>query len=162
MSEFTQLIVMKRTYKKPKEGDVFALQPLKDIFYFGKVIQTELESVDSFIRGMSLVYIYDCSSKEKAVPDEFDENELLIAPVIVNHQPWTKGYFETIGNVDVSAKVKSVDFAFWDMLREKYVDLSRAELKLHHDPKYRSIFGLGSYGIVGKDVQKALKSKEVR
>lgn len=39
------LIAMKKTAKKPKEGDVFVLQPSKGIFYFGKVIETEVKDV---------------------------------------------------------------------------------------------------------------------
>lgn len=46
---------MKKSYRKPQEGDVFILQPIKDKFYFGKVIQTNLESADSFINGMMLI-----------------------------------------------------------------------------------------------------------
>lgn len=39
------LIAMKKTAKKPKEGDIFVLQPSKGIFYFGKVIETEVKDV---------------------------------------------------------------------------------------------------------------------
>lgn len=55
---FNYLISMKKSRKKPQEGDVFVLQPIKDVFYYGKVIQTNLKSVDSFINGMTLIYIY--------------------------------------------------------------------------------------------------------
>ena len=43
---------MKKSSKKPQEGDVFVLQPVIGKFYFGKVIQTDLKSLDSFINGM--------------------------------------------------------------------------------------------------------------
>lgn len=44
-----------------------------------------------------------------------------------------------------------------DVLRKKYVDITtKQEIVLKHEPKYRSIFGLGSYGVVGKEVHKAL------
>ncbi|MCM1124246.1 MAG: hypothetical protein NC416_16815 [Eubacterium sp.] len=55
---FNYLISMKKSAKKPQEGDVFVLQPINDVFYYGKVIQTNLKSVDSFINGMTLIYIY--------------------------------------------------------------------------------------------------------
>ncbi|MCM1424459.1 MAG: hypothetical protein NC415_11705 [bacterium] len=85
-----------------------------------------------------------------------ENKELLIAPVIVNHQPWRKGYFETVGNVGVSKSDRNIDFAFWNVLKEEYVDINGQVRILNSKPKYRSIYGLGSYGIVGKDVQKAL------
>lgn len=81
--------------------------------------------------------------------------------VIVNHQPWIQGYFETIGNVGVSEKDRNIDFAFWNILKKEYVDINGQVIKLNNEPRYRSIFGLGSYGIVGKDVQKALENLRV-
>ena len=55
---FKELIAMKKSLKHPEEGDVFVLQPQKNLFYFGKVIRTNLKSTDSFINGMTLIYIY--------------------------------------------------------------------------------------------------------
>lgn len=155
--EFEHLISMKKSRKKPQEGDVFVLQPIEGVFYFGKVIQTYIKSVDSFVNGMTLIYVYQYSSDSKEIPDALENEELLIPPVVVNHQPWIRGYFETIGNGGVSEQERNVDFAFWDVLRGKYVDItSGQEIVLKREPKYRSIFGLGSYGVVGKEVHKAL------
>lgn len=153
---FDYLISMKKSTKQPQEGDVFVLQPIRDMFYYGKVIQTNLRSVDSFINGMTLIYIYKYYSSNKEIPNDLEKEELLIAPVIVNHQPWRKGYFETVGNIGVSEREKNIDFSFWDILKEKYVDINGQAIVLDSKPKYRSIYGLGSYGVVGKDVQRAL------
>lgn len=154
---FRELITMKKSMKKPQEGDIFVLQPQKMVFYFGKVIQTDLKTIDSFIKGMTLIYIYEYSRHDKVLLKNLEEENLLIAPMIVNNQPWSRGYFETIGNVPVSEKEKKLEFAFWDVLREEYVDLYGQVVK--NRPKYCSIYGLGSYGSVGKEVQKALKAK---
>lgn len=151
---FNDLIPMKKSSKKPKEGDVFVLQPIKDTFYFGKVIQTNLKSVDVFINGMTLIYIYKYCSISKEIPLELENEDFLIAPIIVNNQPWQKGYFQTIGNVEVSENEKTADFAFWDVLKEEYVDINGHAIK--NKPQYWSIYGLGSYGAVGKEVQKAI------
>lgn len=154
---FNDLISMKKSSKSPKEGDVFVLQPIKDIFYFGKVIQTNLESVDSFINGMTLIYIYQYWSNNRVIPYDLDQKGFLIAPMIVNTQPWKKGYFETIGNVEVSEIERNVDLAFWNVLKEEYVDINGK--KIECIPEYCSIYGLGSYGIVGKEVQNAIKNE---
>lgn len=152
MSE--EFVLMKKSRKKPCVGDVFVLQPNEGRYYFGKVIQTNLESNDSFIRGMNLIYIYDFSSNEKKMVDDFDSKGLLISPMVVNNQLWLKGYFETIGNSTVTMRDQNIDFGFWDVLREKYVDINRKELD--KQPTYSSIFGLGSYGAVTKEVYKAI------
>lgn len=155
---FNDLIAMKKTTKNPKEGDVFVLQPRKGIFYFGKVIETEVKSIDSFVNGMPLIYIYQYWSYEKMIPQDLDNRKFLIAPAVVNYQPWRKGYFETIGNIKVSQNEKNVEFAFWDMLTHNYVDVSGKEVK--NKPLICGIFGLASYGAIGKEVQKAIKCFE--
>ena len=126
---FNDLIAMKKSSKKPQEGDVFVLQPVIGKFYFGKVVQTNLKSIDSFINGMTLIYIYKCCSIEKQIPLGLETEELLIAPIIVNNQPWLKGYFETIGNKPVLENEKTVDFAFWDTLKKEYVDINGQVIK---------------------------------
>lgn len=152
---FNDLIAMRKTMKKPQEGDVFVLQPISGRFYFGKVIETDVKSKDSFINGMMLIYIYQCYSFDQVIPQDIESNELLIAPMVVNYQPWRKGYFETIGNVGVSQKERNMEFAFWHVLKKKYVDINGQVIE--NKPKYCGIFGLGSYGAVGKEVQKAIK-----
>ena len=152
---FNDLIAMKKSYKKPQVGDVFVLQPLKDNFYFGKVIKTNISSVDSFVNGMTLIYIYKTYSSNKMMIPDLENEELLIAPMIVNNQPWRQGYFETLCNISVSDREKNMDFAFWDVLREIFVDINKQPVK--KKPKYWSDFGLGSYGVIGKEVQKAIK-----
>jgi hypothetical protein len=91
---------------------------------------------------------------KKGLVYDLETNDLLIAPQIVNKQPWLKGYFETIGNVEVTTQENSIDFGFWDILRERYVDISGNPLDV--PPKVSSIYGLGSYGIVSKEVYKVL------
>ena len=53
---------------------------------------------------MTLIYIYEYSRHDKVLLKNLEEENLLIAPMIVNNQPWSRGYFETIGNVPVSEK----------------------------------------------------------
>ncbi len=103
---------------------------------------------------MTLVYIYNKVSSEKAFLENLEDADLLIAPIIVNNQPWQKGYFETVGNTKVLEKEKNLDYGFWDMLKKKYVNYNGDEIL--KEPRYWTYYGLGSYGIVGKEVQKAL------
>jgi hypothetical protein len=54
----------------------------------------------------------------------------------------------------VTTQENSIDFGFWDILRNRYVDISGNPLDV--PPKVSSIYGLGSYGIVLKEVYKSL------
>ena len=154
--EFNELIAMKKSYKKPQEGDVFVLQPIENIFFWGKVIETNVKSRDSFVNGMTLIFVYQCYSHDKVMPPNLDSNEFLIAPMVVNYRPWNRGYFETIGNVEVSQKERNTEIAFRDVLKKEYVDISGNAVE--SIPKLCGTFGLGSYGAVGKEVHKALKN----
>ena len=62
---FKELITMKKSLKHPEEGDVFVLQPQKNLFYFGKVIRANLKSTDSFINGMTLIYMIVLAMKKQ-------------------------------------------------------------------------------------------------
>ncbi|NTW71791.1 MAG: hypothetical protein HGA49_06060 [Eubacteriaceae bacterium] len=151
---FKELIAMKKVRSKPSEGDVFVIQPKEGTYYYGKVILTNIKSKDSFINGMSLVYIYNKVSSQKNAIEGVEDNDLLIPPIIVNNQPWQKGYFETVGNVGITENEMNVDFGFWDTLKKKFVNCNGDELL--KKPKYWTHYGLGSFGVVGKEVQKAL------
>ena len=153
--EFSELVSMQASKKNPNEGDVFIVQPKKGIYFYGKVIKTNIQSINPFFNKMNLIYLYKESSQEVKMLDYMNSNQLLIPPVVVNNQGWLKGYFMTIGNIAVTDEEYSVDFGFWSTVRNKYFDLSGNELK--KEPKYHSIFGLGSYGVVGRDIQKVLQ-----
>jgi hypothetical protein len=68
--------------------------------------------------------------------------------------PWTMGYFETIGKTSINSYDLSIDYGFWDVLRNKYIDLQGNLMS--YKPKYSDIYGLGSYGAIAKEIQKAI------
>ena len=47
VEEFTYLIPIKKSKKAPQQGDVFVVQPFQNIFYYGKVIQTNIYIANS-------------------------------------------------------------------------------------------------------------------
>lgn len=58
------LIKMNPSRKRPKDGDVFVIQPVESIYCFGIVVRTKVPSKDPMINGGSLIYIYKYFSKE--------------------------------------------------------------------------------------------------
>lgn len=60
----------------------------------------------------------------------------------------------TIGNERITEDEENVNFGFWDILKNQYVNLTGQVLL--QEPKYWTYYGLGSYGIVGKEIQKAI------
>ncbi|MEI5906292.1 immunity 26/phosphotriesterase HocA family protein [Bacillus spongiae] len=152
---FDLLIKMQPSRKQRKEGEVFAIQPFKNTFYYGKVIRTKLPSKSLMVKGMNLIYIYNQHSKEMKIPMELNPNNLLIPPQIVNNQGWLKGYFQTLDIQPILEEERSIDFGFWDIKVKEYVD-EEGE-RINRVPALHEDFGVGSYGSVGYSVKKFLK-----
>jgi len=151
------LIPMKKSRKAPREGDVFVVQPFAGIFYYGKVIQTNISSQDSCVNGMLLIYVYDRLSRSKDIPDDLDCGKLLIAPTIVNRLGWSRGYFETICNFPVTDRERNVSFGFWSFQKKRFVNVEGAPLK--SAPEYYTDYGLGNYAVVGEKIHAALQAR---
>lgn len=96
----TNLRVLRPSRKKPKAGEVFALQLVDGRYLFGRVISTEAIAGPS-MGGAILIYVYRERSDQKELPEraELRPDRLLVSPIMTNQQPWTKGYFETIENL---------------------------------------------------------------
>ena len=153
--EFTDLIPMNKSRKYPKEGDIFLVQPFLNVYYYGKVIQTQIQSGDSFVNGMNLIFIYDKCTGDQSIPEDLNDADFLISPIIINKLPWSRGYFETIGNVQVTEREKSRSYGFWSFQKKMFVDVEG--MPLAYKPRYWSYYGLASYAVVGDKIQTALK-----
>lgn len=156
---FDKLIEMKKSNKIPCEGDVFCLQPSNGVFYFGKVIKSNLRNPTAFINGNLLIFIYDVCSDDKLKVPDLKNKKLLIAPIIINRQLWKKGYFETVCNIGVCEYESNLDYGFLNIVKKETEYLDIDGNVLDHTPQYCGIYGLGSYGVVGKEVQKAIEFK---
>ena len=154
---FDLLIVQEKSNKKPKQGDVFVLNPGQGVFCFGKVVKTNVVSRDSFVNGMNLVFIYDCFSQTDKMPKDLESLEILSVQVI-NNQLWRKGFAKNIAVSEVTERDTNTDYGFWDTVNQVYVDLSGSPMD--HIPNYKGIYGLGSYGSIGKEIHKALAGRE--
>lgn len=151
---FTELIPLTPSRKRLREGDVFLLQPLPGTFYCGKIVRLKVASRDSFVNGMSLIYIYDRRVPGRGVPADLDAAPLLIPPVVINRLPWSRGYFETVGNLPVTERERRLSFGFRDAARKRFVDAGGRPLA--KEPLYWTDYGLAGYPVVGMLVQRAL------
>lgn len=149
------LVKMIPSRKGPKEGDIFVIQPKKDIYLFGKVIRTKIPNKDPMINGWSLIYLYQSSSKDIETPGNLTDRELLIPPKIVNNQGWSKGYFYTIGNSPLKSADYIQNYGFWDIVTKQYVNEEGDPLSI--EPEIYGDYGLGSYGSVAYDVNQAIE-----
>lgn len=158
-TEFTELIPMKKSRKRPTVGDVFVIQPKENDFYFGKVIQTNIQGKNANFNRMNLIYMYNCLSHTKEIPDHLDRHEFIFPPTVVNFQGWLKGYFETVGNQPITEKETSIDYGFFDdyKTRDKFYNVEGE--RIDHEPLYKDFHGLASYGYVGRETHRVLYGK---
>jgi hypothetical protein len=151
---FDLLIEMEPSRKQRKEGEVFVIQPSKDLFFYGKVIKTQIQLSDPIMNGGHLIYIINHSSKTLEMPEYLNPNNLLIPPQIINNQGWSKGYFKTLGIQQVTDEERQIDFGFFDIVSKGFVN--EEGVPLNRKPKVYGDFGLGSYGTVAFALKKVL------
>ena len=101
MADKTNLRVLKPSRRKPKPGDVFAMQVPDDDYLFGRVITAE--AAIGPMTDCILIYVFRARSAHKKLPErgELASDKLLVPPIITNRLPWSQGYFETLAGLPV-------------------------------------------------------------
>ena len=143
-----QLRVIKRKRIRPQEGDVFGLSPREGMYFYGKVLKSNIETVDNnpFIEGSNVVAIFNCKTREISLEDyKPNYDDLLIRIAIVDYSYWTRGYFYTIANIPLDENEKNIDYGFYSIAFGKFYKPTGEEIM--HKPK---IFGMnGITTIIG-------------
>ncbi|WP_138754242.1 Imm26 family immunity protein [Paenibacillus sinopodophylli] len=162
MNEFNELFVLKKSRKKPQEGDVFLIQPLRDTYYYGKVIKTNIVSTNPFLNGWNLIYLYRESVviRDNHFYDLLDTHNLLLPPIVTNHKGWYDGYFETVGFERISSEEKNLSYGFIDKSKDKNKIRNEEGLELHSRPEHISGYGLVSYGGIGRAIHRLLNDED--
>jgi len=131
----TNLQVLKRSTQKPVAGDVFVLAPRDRGFYFGRVINADVEVLPEIQLPNrkpnpdwtgALVYVYNAHAPEKLPVPELRRDRLLLPPLVLDWVCWTKGYVQTVAHMplkeqDVLARhcFDDLDGGFIDEFRQK-------------------------------------------
>lgn len=90
------LQVLRPLRKKPTVGDVFALRPAGRDFYFGRVVMVGTRVVS--LPENLLIYLYDAHAAAKDDVPDLRPDRLLVAPMVTNRLPFSKGYFDVVAN----------------------------------------------------------------
>lgn len=143
------LIRLKRV-RKPvfSDGDVFVLSPVDGIYFYGRVIESQISSGIEWYDSGVIIFIFRCKSKEKTLTNFVpDYNQVWIGPSIVPKTYWTNGWFETIGNIPLTEEEKKLDYGFFNMdalWRVGWFQTSDGK-KLDHIPKFFSLYAIKTY-----------------
>lgn len=132
-----QLNVIKRKRVIPKKGDLFLVSPVRNIFFWGVVINSGVSAPE----GDDLIVVFILKDKAASLNDvnvPKSVTNLLIEPAIVEKWYWNKGFFFNVGlSIDIP---KNLDYGFYSVANRKYVDEYKKTI-----PKQPEI--CGTYGV---------------
>lgn len=144
------LLILKKSRKEIKDGDVFVLSPKEGLYFYGKVIMANIKHPnDDWMNGCHVIFLFKCKSKTKDLknfkPDY--HNLLLLGPEIVEGGYWRRGYFENIGNIPLTEEEKNLDYGFFQMeILNRWGVFKKADgTLLDHYPTFYSPYGINVY-----------------
>ena len=151
-----KLKVIKRKRIQPQEGDVFLVSPRENIYFYGKVLCTNIRNpYDNWINGQNMVVIFKCKtdiiSMEKYNPNYDD---LLVKPTIVTKQYWSNGSFYTIDNIPLTNLEKNLDYGFYDAFNNCFI--SETGAKIDHQPKIICSKGISTLSGISYFIEREL------
>ncbi len=146
---------LKSSRRKPRPGDVFAMQLPDDRFLFGRVIDTEAQPGFGPATAV-LIYVYSVRSETCELPDrsQLRPDRLLVSPMMTNRLPWSRGYFETIANVPLDSEDVLDQHCFLSAVRGRYFDERGQEVSGPIEPV--GDYGLHSYRTIDDEISDAL------
>lgn len=151
----TNLKVLRRSNKRPEQGDIFAMGLSDGTFLSGRVVGADLEPPLAPTPSAFLIYVYRDRARTKAtVPDDLGPDRLLLPPLFINRMPWTKGYFETLHHKALNPAALLAQHCFWDAARARFVD--ERQQPLVHETQPRGDWALCSYRWLDDRISDAL------
>ncbi|MBA2853958.1 hypothetical protein HNP89_001936 [Methanococcus maripaludis] len=151
-----ELLLIKRSRKKPVVGDIFVIQPRKSVYFYGKVIEVN-DHFRTFDAELYVILIYKDKSSKLEMTDNLSPDNILVPPMIVNRKGWTSGYFYTVENTELTEEEKNLDYGFKYIITDCFMFHKATGEKLDHEPLILGTYGIGSYGTVAYEVTKALE-----
>jgi hypothetical protein len=152
----TNIRVQRRSRKRLQPGDVFAVQLLDGQYIFGRVIRTDATwGLSPDTATAILIYLYRQCSPDKALPERgaMQPRDLLVPPVMINRLAWSRGYFETIGHLDLEEGAVLTQHCF-RRSNGQYFDDNGQQLSRAVEPV--GIHGLHSFRTVDDLISDAL------
>ena len=105
-----ELVFIQRKRPIIKAGDVFVVQPRKNIFFYGLVVNT---CSQPSVKNKIIAFIFKNTTHNPTI-DGFipDFDNLLLPPLSLFKEPWTAGYFLNIGHIELD-KISIPAYGFY-------------------------------------------------
>jgi hypothetical protein len=151
----TNMQVLTPSRKVPKAGDIFVFRPQGRGYFFGRVVATD--AMITSMKDCILLYLFATESDTKQPPARLLIGDLLVAPLMTNRLPWSRGYFEVIAHREFSPGERLPMHCFREPGRktsQRYWDEYNHELPGKLEPC--GIHALKSYRTIDDAVSEAL------
>jgi hypothetical protein len=157
-----QLRIIEKTKPKINIGDVFLLSPRENVYFYGKVLKTNIKTInnDTFVEGKHTVFIHKCRTNKKSM-DDYNPNydDLLINPSIVDISYWKSGFFYTIGNLPLTKIEQTLDYGFYKLgipgIRDGWFCTEEGK-KIDCQPKIKGIYGVATITGIAAEIEKRI------
>lgn len=114
-----QLQVIKRKRIYPQIGDVFIIKPKEDLILHGIVINNHINNING--DDLVLIMIFKLGvNVDEVIAGGIKYDDLLISPVMVGKEYWTRGYFCNIANNSNTTNIKN--YGFYNIGKGKFMD----------------------------------------
>ena len=118
-SEIFQLNKQKGSRKYPEIGEIFEISVLNDLRFKGIVLNNHINSMNGDDLLVICIFKADVDI-EDCIKNTIKDNCLLIEPVIVGKEYWSRGYFHKIG--EYTEKINISSYSFFDVIDNKFYD----------------------------------------
>lgn len=154
-----QLQVIEKSKNAPCEGDVFLVSPRPGIYFYGKVLVSNIVRTvpDSFVEGNHVVFVFKSQTKEKTL-DNYSPNydDLLISPAIVPQHYWKKGYFYRIANIPLTEAERQLDFGFYKIHFKRNFFCKETGEVLEKEPDLLGMHGITTLTGIASEIEREL------
>jgi len=128
------MVVFKRTRKRPTAGDIFVWQIVGQPYRFGRVIRDDITAVMGDER-LYLIYCYRTPSNDPSRLPDLSRDDLLVSPMFVDSDPWTYyGIFRNVAHRPLRPEDVLRKHCFWRESRGAYVDEDGNRLRRRIEP----------------------------
>lgn len=146
-----QLKVIKKKNTYPQIGEVFIINPQSSLFLWGVVINNYVNNINGENLLVIMIFNEEINiNKENSFI--FEPQKLLIPPTIVGSEYWKKGYFFSIGSIELP-NIEDM-YGFYDIIDGVYFD--EYGKKLEDIPRISGIYGVSTISGVAYEVNKEL------
>lgn len=145
-----QLQIIKRKRLYPQIGDVFILKPTSYITLQGIVINNHINNINGDDLLLVLIFKPDVNI-EAVISEGVKYCDLIISPVMVGKEYWTRGYFNNISNINLG-NIKN--YGFYSIGKGKFLNEYGKELV--KEPELLGTYGVATISGIAREINQEL------